>query len=135
MNKTILEMIRFIVVGGISFVIDFGLLIVFQELVFKTVEYGVLFSAALSFSASLIIHYFLAVYWVFREHSVSSSSKHVMAGSLFVVTNVVGLGINELSMWVGVSMFAWHYLIVKIVATGVVMVWNYSCQKAFIFKR
>lgn len=128
------EFIRFTVVGGISFVIDFGFLIVFQECVFESVCNGVLISTALSFVLSLTIHYFLAALWVFRGHDVSDAKSHAIAGSLFVITNVVGLGINELAMWVGVTLLAFHYILVKFVATAVVMVWNYGCQKLFIFK-
>lgn len=128
------EMIRFCVVGGVSFVIDFGFLILFQEFVFKSVTNGVLISAALSFTISLVVHYFLASLWVFRGHKVDNAKAHAVAGSLFVATNLVGLGINELAMWVGVSMLAIHYVVVKLVATAVVMVWNFVCQKRFIFK-
>lgn len=130
-----LELIRFAVVGGVSFVIDFGLLIVFQEFVFKNVANGVLISTALSFTISLIIHYFLASLWVFRGHRVDNTKAHAVAGSLFVVTNLVGLGINELAMWVGVSIMAIHYVVVKLFSTAVVMIWNYLCQKLFIFKK
>lgn len=128
------ELIRFCVVGGVSFVIDFGFLILFQEFVFKSVHNGILISAALSFTISLIIHYFLASMWVFRGHNVTDAKSHALAGSLFVVTNVIGLGVNELAMWVGVTLLAFHYVLVKLVATAVVMVWNYACQKLFIFK-
>lgn len=134
-KSSVAELLRFAVVGGVSFVIDFGLLIVFQEFVFKNVANGVLISAALSFTISLIIHYFLASLWVFREHRVDNTRAHAIAGVLFVITNLVGLGINELAMWVGVAVLAIHYVIVKLVATAVVMVWNYLCQKLYIFKR
>lgn len=134
-NDSIWELFRFAVVGGTSFVIDFGLLVVFQEFVFKDVANGVLISAALSFAISLVIHYSLASFWVFRGHRVDNSKAHAIAGSLFVITNVIGLGINELAMWVGVSMLAVHYVVVKLFATAVVMVWNYACQKLFIFKK
>lgn len=133
-KSRLLELMRFGVVGGVSFVIDFGFLILFQELVFKHVPNGVLISAALSFTISLIIHYFLASFWVFRNHDVDNAKSHALAGLLFVVTNVVGLGLNELAIWVGVSLFAYHYVVVKLLATGVVMMWNYTCQKVFIFK-
>lgn len=128
------EIIRFAVVGGVSFVIDFGFLVLFQELVFKSIVNGVLISTALSFSISLIIHYFLASLWVFRGHRVDNAKAHAQAGTLFVATNVVGLGINALAMWVGVSLLAIHYVPVKLFSTVVVMVWNYSCQKFLIFK-
>lgn len=128
-----MEMTRFVLVGGISFVIDFGLLFVFQEFVFKTLYCGVLVSQALSFSISLIIHYFLATFWVFRAHSVKSAAAHARASSLFIVTNVVGLSLNELALFIGSSLLGFHYLFVKLVAAALVMVWNYLCQKLFIY--
>lgn len=127
------EMVRFVLVGGVSFVIDFGLLFVFQNFVFKTVYLGVLFSQALSFTISLIIHYFLATFWVFRRHQVKSAASHARASSLFVVTNVVGLGLNELALFIGSSLLGFHYLLVKLVAAALVMIWNYLCQKLFIY--
>lgn len=129
------ELVRFAVVGGVSFVIDFGFLIFFQELVFKSLAYGVFLSTALAFTISLTIHYFLATFWVFRGHDVASAKSHAVAGSLFVITNLVGFGINELSMYIGVTLLGVHYIIVKLVATAVAMVWNYGCQKLFIFKK
>lgn len=135
MKKTILEISRFLIVGVVSFIIDLGLLVVFQEFVFKAVKNGVLFSTALSFSISLIVHYFLAVFWVFRNHKVVSSVEHAVASSLFIATNVVGLGINELVMWVGVSILSYHYIFIKLVSTAVVMFWNYACQKLVIFTK
>lgn len=134
LNKNLLELIRFAAVGAVSFVIDLGLLVVFQKFVFRNVVNGVLISAALSFTISLIIHYFLASLWVFREHQVDNTRAHAIAGVLFVITNLVGLGINELAMWVGVAVLTIHYAIVKLVATAVVTAWNYLCQKLYIFK-
>ena len=128
------ELIRFVFVGGLSFAIDFVLLILFQEYVFGTWPNGVLISAALAFAVSLVAHYFLAAFWVFRGHAVKGVRPHAVAGTLFVVTNLVGLGINELCLWIGVSILAAHYIVVKLVATGIVMIWNYAAQKGLIFK-
>lgn len=133
LKSLIVEMSRFVIVGGLSFVIDFGLLFVFQEVVFNSVYCGVLYSQALSFSISLLIHYFLATFWVFRGHSVRSAAAHARASSLFVVTNVVGLGLNELALFLGSTLFGFHYLFVKLVAAALVMIWNYLCQKLFIY--
>lgn len=130
---TILEALRFGIVGGVSFIIDFGLLFVFQEFVFKALSFGVLISQALSFSISLAIHYFLATFWVFRGHKVSGLKAHARASSLFIVTNVLGLGINELALFIGSSLLGYHYLVVKLAAAVLVMAWNYSCQKFWVY--
>lgn len=128
------EMMRFVVVGGVSFIIDFLLLFIFQEFVFKRVYCGVLLSQALSFTISLVIHYFLATFWVFRGHSVKNAAAHAQASSLFVVTNLIGLALNELALLIGATLLGFHYLVVKLFAAGLVMIWNYAAQKFFIYR-
>lgn len=129
-----MEMTRFVVVGGVSFIIDFALLYVFQEFVFKRVFCGVLLSQALSFTISLIIHYFLATFWVFRGHAVNNAASHARASSLFVVTNLIGLALNELALLIGSTLLGFHYMVVKLFAAALVMLWNYAAQKFFIYR-
>ena len=45
---------------------------------------------------------------------------------------MLGLGINNGCMWIGVELFGISYLVVKIVATAVVMVWNFVTRKKFL---
>ena len=49
--------------------------------------------------------------------------------------SVIGLGINELCMWVAIRMLGIHYMISKVGATGVVMVYNFISRKMFIEKK
>lgn len=133
-NQYFSEFIRFVLAGGFSFLVDLGALLFLQEKVFFRFEHGVFISTAIAFAISLCVHYFLTSFWVFRNHGINSAKGHVYAGVLFVVCNVIGLGLNELSMLIGVSLLGCHYLFVKVVASVIVMVWNYACQKLFIFK-
>lgn len=133
--KTLGEMARFAVVGGISFAVDLGTLVVLQETVFENVSGGLFVSTAIAFAVSLAIHYVLTAFWVFKEHKVNTPQRHFLACVLFAVTNVIGLGLNEFLLWIGVVLLGFHYVAVKVFAAGVVMVWNYICQRSFIFTR
>ena len=129
-----MELVRFCVVGFVAFAIDMGVFLALQELAgLKDAHYGVLLSTAVAFAVSLFVHYWMAVLWVFKNNSVNSGSDHVKAGFWFAVTNVLGLLIAEFGMWLGAVVIAINYIIVKLDVTGVVMCWNYCCQKFFVF--
>ena len=51
---------------------------------------------------------------------------------IFVVLSVIGLGINNACLWAGVELLNIHYLITKIGATAIVMVWNFVTRKIFL---
>ena len=134
-REAFVELFRFIVVGGVSFAVDIGTLVALQETVFKEVSWGLFASTAIAFIISLAIHYALTAFWVFKGHRINTARKHCFACVLFVITNLIGLGLNELMLWIGAMRFGFHYILVKIFAAGVVMIWNFLCQKIFIFVR
>ena len=51
---------------------------------------------------------------------------------IFVVLSVIGLLINDVLMWAGTDMLGISYLITKLFATAVVMVWNFVTRKKFL---
>lgn len=116
---------KFGVVGAIAFVIDYGLLALLTE------AFGVnyLVSATVSFTVSVVFNYLASMRYVFT-HKEGLSRRREFA--IFVVLSVVGLGINNLCMWAGVELAHVHYLVVKIGATAVVMVWNFVTRKIFL---
>mgnify|MGYP002519589731 FL=1 len=54
---------------------------------------------------------------------------------VFILLSIVGLGINELIMWIMDKEFGIYYMISKIVATIVVMCYNFITRKLFLEKR
>lgn len=125
LRKLIAQFMKFGVVGAIAFVIDYGLLIVLTEV------FGLwyLASATISFTVSVIFNYLASMRYVFTHKEDMSRRKEFV---IFVVLSIIGLLINNICMWAGVEIFGWHYLLVKIGATAIVMVWNFVTRKIFL---
>ena len=51
---------------------------------------------------------------------------------LSVVLSIVGLGLNELILWICIEKFAIYNMIGKVIATGIVMVFNFITRKLFL---
>lgn len=127
-NKKIMEIFRFVVTGGLSFVVDYGIL------VGLTTGLGVnyLISSAISFTVSVIVNYFLCVLWVFDGADKSNDKKVVV---MFVGSSVIGLVFNQILMYLFVSVFGIFYMIAKVITTLIVMVWNYVAKKMALVRK
>ena len=125
MKQLIAQFAKFGVVGVIAFVIDYGLMVLLIELF--NVNY--LISATISFTVSVIFNYIASMRYVFAHKEGLSRRREFI---IFVVLSVIGLLINDALMWVGVDLFGISYLLVKIFATVVVMVWNFVTRKIFL---
>lgn len=125
MKQLIAQFAKFGVVGVIAFVIDYGLMVLLTELF--SVNY--LISATISFTVSVIFNYVASMRYVFTHKEGLSRRREFI---IFVVLSVIGLLINDALMWVGVDLFGISYLLVKIFATAVVMVWNFVTRKIFL---
>ena len=125
MKNLFSQLIKFGLVGGIAFLIDYGIMVFLTE-VFKIPS---LISAAISFTVSVIFNYIASVKWVFDvDKEKNSKTKELV---VFILLSIVGLGINELIMWIMDKKFGIYYMISKIVATIVVMCYNFITRKLF----
>lgn len=85
----------------------------------------------IAFSVSVVFNYILSIKWVFDVNQEKSKSKNFI---LFIVFSIIGLILTEVIMHVGVKVLDFNYLIVKIVATAIVMVFNFITRKIFLEK-
>ena len=114
------EFIRFCIVGGATFVIDYGLLFYLTE--YAGIEY--LISSALSFTVAVAVNYVLCLLFVFTN-SRNGTKQFV----LFILSSIGGLIINQFSMYFLVEVMLMYYMAAKIIATIVVTLWNYITKK------
>lgn len=125
-NKLLNQILKFGLVGGTAFVIDYVLLYFCTE--FLHIHY--LISSIISFTVSAIFNYILSIKWVFDVKKKQDVKDFV----IFIILSVIGLGINSLIMYVMVEKFGVYYMFSKIVSTAVVMVYNFITRKIFVEK-
>lgn len=125
MKNLMKQIFRFGIVGGIAFLIDYGLLYVCTE------YFGIyyLISSIISFSVSVIFNYIASIIWVFDVDQEKSKTRNFV---LFILLSIVGLCINQLIMWLGVDRMNFYYMFVKLFATAVVMIFNFITRKMFL---
>lgn len=136
MKKLMTQILKFGAVGILCFLIDYGVMIALVELA------GVdkLIASGCSFTISVIVNYILSITVVFDADRDSNKLQQFV---IFVVLSAIGLGINQLIMWKGDAWLGrymgqyqkYAYMVVKIFATGVVMVYNFITRKIFIEKK
>lgn len=126
-KSLIQQLIRFGFVGGSAFLIDYGIMILLTEVF--SIDY--LVSSGISFSISVIYNYIMSIFWVFN---VDKEKNGVTNFAIFMVLSIIGLGINQLIMWLMVDKAGVFYMFSKIVATAVVMVYNFITRKIFLEK-
>lgn len=141
MKKLIEQIMKFGVVGILSFAIDFG---IYSILVYFT-PVPLLVANFFGFTISVIFNYIMSMKYVFqRKEDLDRKAEFV----IFVVLSLIGLGLNEFLVWLFVD-FAYENIAVvaetfsynimkmigKILATGIVMVYNFISRKLFLEKK
>ena len=134
MNHRIKEIVKFVFTGGVCFLIEYAALIALKE----WLHLPVVAATPLAFLISVVFNYLLCVRWVFD--GAAEGNKKAQLG--FVVTSLMGLFLNWAIMWaltallgedaVLLSLFGVDvkvYMLNKIIATGLVMVWNYFTKR------
>lgn len=124
-ENLLIQIFKFGIVGGIAFLIDYIVLFCCKEFI----GLSVLLSAAIAFTVSVVYNYIASVKWVFDVNKEKSAKKNFV---IFIILSIIGLIITEIIMWIGSDIMKINYLIVKIIATAIVMVFNFITRKMFL---
>ena len=116
---------KFAIVGLTSLAVDYALLLFLVE----ACEADLFFSTTVSFIVSVIINYVLSMKYVF-DHREGMSRKREF--TIFAILSAVGLGLNDLYMFVGVTMLNIGYQAMKLISTFLVTWYNFFSRKKFL---
>lgn len=133
------EFLRYVLVGGVCFLIDAGSMTGCKELFFRDhcTEGQMALCVAVGFLLGLTGNYLLSNVFVFRSADQKKQGWKVSAFLIYALIGLIGLGITEAGMWLGVKLVGseglW-YVLVKCVMAGIVLIWNYIGRKIFVYR-
>lgn len=88
-------------------------------------------ATTVAFGISTVYHYILGNILVFDSGSRYGRGREF---SLVVLVSVMGLGFNLVLMYVFVTLLGWIPLLSKMLASAIVVAWNYLSRRRWIFK-
>ena len=117
---------RFVVTGGLSAIVDFGLYVLFLHL-----GLNVNVAKTLSFIAGTTTAYLINRRWTFQ--APPSRARFIAVCALYAVTYAVQVGINFL-FYTLLDDKPWRVPVAFVIAQGTATVINFVVQRAVIFK-
>lgn len=97
-------------------------------LLVEFVSLAAVWATTVGFVVGAVINYFLNYYLTFK-----SDKAHRDAMLKFFTVALLGAGTNMLIVFVGVDVMMLHYLLVQLVASFIVLMWNFSVNKLWTF--
>jgi putative flippase GtrA len=118
------SVVRFLIIGGLSFALDLGLLVLLHEAL--GVELWI--ATPVAFVVSLVFNFLLQRIFTFQatNHRGISALKYV----LLVFVNIL---VSDLIV-TGFDALGWSYVVGKTTSTVLTTVWNYFLYRHWIFK-
>ena len=112
-------------VGAIGTAAQYGVLIALVRLA----RMDAVLASTVGFAVGACVNYVLNYLFTFN-----SSKRHTEALPKFFTVALLGMGINAAIMAGLVHEVGMHYLLAQIVATGLVLVWNFAGSKLWVFR-
>ncbi|MBP1677501.1 MAG: polysaccharide synthesis protein GtrA [Bacteroidetes bacterium] len=123
-----IQLLRYIVAGGIAFAIDVAILWLLTE----HLHIYYLVSSTISFIIGLITSYLISILWVFDEKRIKNKTIEII---IFGIIGGVGLILTSFFMWLFTSVLLFYYLYSKIITTVIVFIWNFIAKKKILFTK
>lgn len=118
------QFIKFAAIGVIGTAAHYVLLISLVQ--FLSID--AIIASGAGFTLGAIINYYLNFHYTFQ-----STKLHTDALPKFFTVALIGLCINTILMSLLTGMNDIHYLLSQIIATGIVLIWNFIANKIWTF--
>lgn len=123
------EMAWYFAVSLIGFIIDLGLFS-------AAIRLGALswfFAAVLGFSAGAITVWWLSINFVFKNRALRQVPIVEFFG--FLAIGIVGLGVTEVVLWLGIELLRIQPEFSKLGAAGITFIFNFAFRKWLLFRK
>lgn len=126
-KKLVIQIFKFGIVGGVATIIDLSV----YYFLFNIFKINPLIANIGAFLISVIYNYLASVKWVFDVNNDKSKKRMFFD---FIVFSIIGLVLTELIIFIGIKHFNMNPMFIKIIATAIVMVFNFVTRKFFLEK-
>ena len=123
------QFLRYFVTGGLAFIVDFGVFSL--ALYYFNIHY--LVANLIGLMAGNVVNYLLSLGWVFSAEKRKMEKHRLLEITVFVIISLVGMGLNELLMYLFVDMLFVQEMLSKIAAAIIVLVYNFLARKYILF--
>lgn len=124
------QFLRYFVTGGLAFIVDFGVFSL--ALYYFDVHY--LIANLIGLMAGNVVNYLLSLGWVFSAEKRKMEKHRMLEITVFIVISLIGVGLNEVLMLFMVGKLSLNEMFSKVVAAGVVLVYNFLARKFILFR-
>ncbi|MFZ5365126.1 MAG: GtrA family protein [Patescibacteria group bacterium] len=127
-SKILVQFLKFCAVGVTGTAIDFGVL----NLGVAVIKLNVYVAAALAFILAATNNFLLNKRWTFSQKS--TGQRMIGQYAQYLAVSAGGLILNLSIMYALIEAADWWYNWAKVLATALVIVWNFSMNKYWTFR-
>lgn len=122
----LLKFIKFGVVGCSGMIVDFGVTYLLKE----KAKLNKFLSNSAGFVLAATNNYIWNRLWTFHSKNEDIPVEYLS----FFIISLIGLGINNLTIYLLADRLKWNFYFSKLCATAIVMVWNFTMNLFFTFR-
>lgn len=119
------QFLKFALVGFASLAVEY----LFLGYFLQALSMDYLLATTIAFIISIVVNYILSMKYVF-SHKEDMSRKREL--TIFAVLSAIGLGLNDLYMFIGVSLLNVGTMAMKLISTFFVTWYNYFSRRKFL---